>query len=278
LPQATSDRSRTAVFSAYNLVGSFAGALGALTVSLPSLFSLTAVAGYKLLIWGYVAAALLLAGLFALLSPEVEAPKKTQATARKVGLQHSRAIVAKLAGLFALDAFAGAFIVQSIVAYWFYLRYQTDLQALAGIFFGTNIFAALSFLAAPAIARRIGLLNTMVFTHLPSNILILLVPLMPNVESATAVLLLRYSLSQMDVPTRQSYTMAVVDADERAAAAGVLAVARNGGAALAPLFTGALLAVPALGLPFLAAGGIKIVYDLWIFAVFRHVKPPEEKA
>ena len=277
LPQATSDRSRTAVFSAYNLVGSFAGALGALMVSLPSKFSLTVIAGYKLLIWGYVAAALLLAGLFTLLSPEVEAPKKTQPTPQKVGLRQSRAIVAKLAGLFALDAFAGGFIVQSIVAYWFYLRYQTDLQALGGIFFGTNIFAALSFLAAPAIARRIGLLNTMVFTHLPSNILILWVPLMPNVEWATAILLLRYSLSQMDVPTRQSYTMAVVGADERTAAAGVLAVARNAGAALAPLFTGALLAVPALGLPFLAAGGIKIVYDLWIFALFRHVKPPEEK-
>lgn len=258
LPQATSDRSRTAVFSAYNLVGSFAGALGALMVSLPSKFSLTVVAGYNLLIWGYVAAALLLAGLFTLLSPEVEAPKKTQPTAQKVGLRQSRAIVAKLAGLFALDAFAGGFIVQSIVAYWFYLRYQTDLQALGGIFFGTNIFAALSFLAAPAIARRIGLLNTMVFTHLPSIILILLVPLMPNVEWATAILLLRYSLSQMDVPTRQSYTMAVVGADERTAAAGVLAVARNAGAALAPLFTGALLAVAALGLPFLAAGESKL--------------------
>jgi len=277
LPQATSDRSRTAVFSAYNLVGSFASALGALMVSLPSKFSFTVVGGYNLLIWGYVAAALLLAGLFTLLSPEVEAPKKSQPTAQKVGLRQSRAIVAKLAGLFALDAFAGGFIVQSIVAYWFYLRYQSDLQALGGIFFGTNIFAALSFLAAPAITRRIGLLNTMVFTHLPSNILILLVPLMPNVEWATAILLLRYSLSQMDVPTRQSYTMAVVGADERTAAAGVLAVARNAGAALAPLFTGALLAVPALGLPFLAAGGIKIVYDLWIFALFRHVKPPEEK-
>ena len=277
LPQTTSDRHRTAVFSAYNLVGSFAGALGALTVSLPSLFSLTtAIAGYRFLIWGYVASALLLAGLFTMLSPEVEAPKRTVPSARQLGLQKSRGIVIKLAGLFALDAFAGAFIVQSIVAYWFYLRYQTDLHALGGIFFGTNIFAALSFLAAPAIARRIGLLNTMVFTHLPSNLLILLVPLMPNVEWATAVLLLRYSLSQMDVPTRQSYTMAVIDTDERAAAAGVLAVARNAGAAFAPLFTGAMLAVPAFGLPFLLAGGIKIVYDLWIFAVFRHVRPPEE--
>ena len=277
LPQTSSDRNRTAVFSVYNLVGSFAGAIGALAVGLPSFFAFTAISGYRFLIWGYVASALLLAALFALLSPAVEATKKTQPAERKVGLQKSRGIVAKLAGLFALDAFAGAFIVQSIVAYWFYLRYKTDLNALGGIFFGTNIFAALSFLAAPAIARRFGLLNTMVFTHLPSNFLILLVPLMPNVEWATAVLLLRYSLSQMDVPTRQSYTMAVVEADERAAAAGVLSVARNAGAAVAPLFTGAILAVPALGLPFLLAGSIKIVYDLWIFAVFRHVKPPEEK-
>lgn len=276
LPQTTSDQQRTAVFSAYNLVGSFAGAIGALAVSLPSLFSLTAISGYRFLIWGYVASALLLAVLFALLSPAVETSKKTKPVARKVGLQKSRVVVAKLAGLFALDAFAGAFIVQSIVAYWFYLRYQTDLNALGGIFFGTNMFAALSFLAAPALARRFGLLNTMVFTHLPSNFLILLVPLMPNVEWATAVLLLRYSLSQMDVPTRQSYTMAVVDGEERAAAAGVLSVARNAGAAVAPLFTGAVLAAPSLGLPFLLAGGLKIVYDLWIFAVFRQVKPPEE--
>ena len=276
LPQTTSDRNRTAVFSVYNLVGSLAGAVGALAVSLPSLLSLEAIRGYRFLIWGYVSSALLLTVLFALLSPAVETAKKTRPTGAKVGLQKSRSIVAKLAGLFALDAFAGAFIVQSIVAYWFYLRYQTDLNALGGIFFGTNIFAALSFLAAPAIARRFGLLNKMVFTHLPSNFLILLVQLMPSVESATAVLLLRYLLSQMDVPTRQSYTMAVVDADERAAAAGVLSVARNAGAAVAPLFTGAILAAPSLGLPFLLAGGIKIIYDLWIFAVFRHVKPPEE--
>ena len=277
LPQTTSDQNRTAIFSAYNLVGSFAGALGALAVGLPSFFSVSTIAGYRFLIWGYVVSAVLLALLFALLSPRVEAKKKTESTTGNVGLQKSRGIVMKLAGLFALDAFAGAFIVQSIVAYWFFLRYQTDLTALGGIFFGTNILAALSFLAAPPIARRIGLLNTMVFTHLPSNILLLFVPLMPNVEWAVAVLLLRHLLSQMDVPTRQSYTMAVVDGDERAAAAGVLSVARNAGAAIAPLFTGAILAAPALGLPFLLAGGIKIVYDLRIFTVFRHVKPPEEE-
>lgn len=276
LPQTTSDQQRTAVFSAYNLVGSFAGAVGALAVGLPSLFSLTTISGYRLLVWSYVGSAILLAVLFALLSTRVEAEKKRATPNRKIGLQKSGGMVAKLAGLFALDAFAGGFIVQSIVAYWFYLRYQTDLSSLGAIFFGTNLLAALSFLAAPAIARRFGLLNTMVFTHLPSNFLILFVPLMPNVELAVTVLLIRHLLSQMDVPTRQSYTMAVVDADERAASAGILSVARNAGAAMAPLFTGAILAQPAWGLPFLLAGGLKVVYDLWIFAVFRNVKPPEE--
>jgi len=278
LPETTGGRERTAVFSAYNLVGSLAGALGALAVAIPSLLAFSTMAGYRLLIWSYVGAALLLVFLFALLSPRVEAKNRGSAQARRFGVHKSRAMVAKLAGLFALDAFAGGFIVQSIVAYWFYLRFDTDLNSLGGIFFGTNLLSALSFLAAPAIARRFGLLNTMVFTHLPSNFLLLLMPLMPGVKGAVLLLLARNSLSQLDVPTRQSYTMAIVDADERAAAAGVLSVARNAGAALAPVFTGALLSAPALGLPFLCAGALKIVYDLWIFAVFRRVRPPEEKS
>lgn len=278
LPQTTQDQHRTAVFSAYNLVGSLFGALGALAVGLPSLFSLPSVSGYRFLVWGYVAAAVLLALLFASMSPSVEAKIKTTPEKRRIGVQRSRSMVAKLAGLFALDAFAGGFIVQSIVAYWFYLRYETDLTTLGGIFFGTNLLAALSFLAAPVLARRIGLLNTMVFTHLPSNFLLLLVPLMPNLDLAVVMLLARNLLSQLDVPTRQSYTMAVVDPDERAAAAGILSVARNTGAAVAPVFTGTILAAPSLGLPFLLAGGLKIAYDLWIFAVFRHVKPPEERS
>src|SRR5574341_261579 len=258
LPQTTSDQQRTAVFSAYNLVGSFAGAVGALAVGLPSLFSLPVVSGYRFLVWAYVASAIGLMVLFAMLSPFIEAQVQTDATMRKIGVQKSRGMVAKLAGLFALDAFAGGFIVQSIVAYWFYLRYQTDLNALGGIFFGTNLLAALSFLAAAPLARRIGLLNTLVFTHLPSNFMLPLVPLMPNVQWAVTVLLLRHLLSQMDVPTRQSYTMAVVEPDERAAPAGILSVARNAGAALAPLFTGAMLATPSLGWPFLLAGGLKV--------------------
>jgi MFS family permease len=278
LPQTTTDDNRTAVFSAYNLIGSFLGALGALAVGLPSLLAIPAAAGYRLLVWGYVAAALVLALCFCLLSSEVEAARLRSPQTSAFGVRKARGIVAKLAGLFALDALAGGFIVQSIVAYWFYLRYRTDLNALGGIFFGTNLLAAASFLAAPAIARRIGLLNTMVFTHLPSNVLLLLVPMMPTLELAVLMLLARNSLSQLDVPTRQSYTMAVVSPDERAAAAGILSVARNAGAAVAPLFAGTLLAAPALGLPFLLAGGLKIIYDLWVFAVFRRVKPPEERA
>ena len=276
LPETTQDQHRTTVFSAYNLIGSLCGALGALAVGLPSLFSIPQITGYRFLVWGYVICAVVMMVVFALLSPAIETKNQTVSQKRVIGVRRSRGIVAKLAGLFALDAFAGGFIVQSIVAYWFYLRYKTDLNALGGIFFGTNLLAALSFLAAPAIARRFGLLNTMVFTHLPSNILLLLVPLMPNLELAVVMLLVRNLLSQLDVPTRQSYTMAVVDAEERAASAGILSVSRNSGAALAPLFTGPILAVPSLGLPFLLAGGLKIIYDLWIFVVFRKVKPPEE--
>lgn len=202
--------------------------------------------------------------------------EKTTWRQSKVGLQRSGGRVAKLAALFALDAFAGGFIVQSIVAYWFYLRYGADLNQLSGIFFGINILSALSFLAAPAIARRIALLNTMVFTHLPSNFPILLVPLMPTLELTVVILLLRNLLSQLDVPTRQSYTIVIVEPDERAAAAGVLSVPRNAGAALAPLFTGAIVANPLYGWPFVLAGALKVVYELLIFTVFRKVKPPEE--
>jgi MFS family permease len=278
LPQTTSDEQRTTVFSAYNLAGSFAGAIGALAVGLPQRFSPTAISGYRFLVWGYIACALVMMVLFGFLSRSIEATSTTTLQIRKIGVERSRATIAKLAGLFALDAFAGGFIVQSIVAYWFYLRYDTDLNVLGGIFFGINFLSALSFLAAPAIARRIGLLNTMVFTHLPSNLLILLVPLMPNLELTVVMLLVRNLLSQLDVPTRQSYTMAIVSPDERAAAAGILSVARNAGAALAPLFTGAVLTSPALGLPFLLAGGLKVIYDLCIFTVFRKVKPPEEES
>ena len=176
----------------------------------------------------------------------------------------------KLSALFALDAFAGGFVIQSMVAYWFHIRFGIDAGILGSIFFGANILAGVSALLAVKIASRIGLINTMVFTHIPSNILLCLVPLMPNLPLAITVLLLRFSISQMDVPTRQSYTMAVVAPDERSAASGVTAIARSIGAAISPALSGVFLAYPALlSAPFLVAGGLKIVYDLLLYRSFK---------
>jgi len=172
--------------------------------------------------------------------------------------------------LFALDAFAGGFVIQSMVAYWFHIRFGVDAALLGSIFFGANILAGLSALFAIRLANRFGLINTMVFSHIPSNVLLCLVPLMPNLALAVTVLLLRFSISQMDVPTRQSYTMAVVAPDERSAASGVTTIARSIGAAFSPALTGVFLATPALlAAPFLVSGGLKIVYDLLLYRSFR---------
>lgn len=277
LPQTTDDQHRTSAFVAYNLVGSLATAVGALAVGVPALLGFAPIDGYRLLLWGYVVAAIGLVLLFAQLSPAADAVAGVAGGgAGGLGVQRSRAMVAKLAALFGLDAFAGGFIVQGLVAYWLNLRFGADSTALGAVFFGTNLLSALSFLAAAPLARRIGLLNTMVFTHLPSNLLLLAVPAMPSLELVVALLLARSLLSQLDVPTRQSYTMAIIYPEERASAAGVLSVARNAAAAVAPAFAGATLATPALGLPFLVAGGLKIIYDLAIFTAFRRIRPPEE--
>jgi predicted MFS family arabinose efflux permease len=194
---------------------------------------------------------------------------------RTAPLGQSRGIVLRLAGLFAVDALGGGFAVQSLLALWFHERYNLDLGALGGLFLVANLASAVSLLAAPRLARRFGLLNTMVFTHLPSNILLMLVPLAPNAPLAIAALLARQTLAQMDVPTRQAYTMLVVTPAERAAAAGVTSIARSAASAAGPALAGlALQAAPlALGLPFLLAGGLKIVYDLSLLAVFRRVRP-----
>jgi len=196
----------------------------------------------------------------------------------RFGLHRSQGVVLRLSALFALDDFAGGFIIQSIMAYWFYLRFGVEPAVLGSIFFAANILAGISALSAAWVAARIGLIRTMVFTHLPSNVLLMLVPLMPTLPLAIAVLLVRYSISQMDVPTRQSYVMAVVRPDERSAAAGITAIARTTGAALAPTFTGPLLANAALiNAPFFIAGALKISYDLTLYRSFQALKPPEER-
>src|SRR6185436_7042992 len=194
-----------------------------------------------------------------------------------MGLHRSRGVVLRMSALFGMDAFAGGFIVQSLIAYWFYIRFGTDVETLGGIFFFANVLAAVSALLAARIARRIGLVNTMVFTHLPSNVLLVLVPLMPTLPQAAGLLLLRFCISQMDVPTRQSYTMAVVDEDERSAASGVTTIARSVGASISPALTGLLFSIPVLfNAPFFLSGGLKIIYDLLLYREFRALKPPEE--
>jgi MFS family permease len=280
LSHVVGDEHRTGVFAWYNLVGSFATALGALCggwlagaarhgfvrdgmeVGLASLY------GYRIVILAYAAGGLLLLYQFWRLSPAVEVDNKHLPPPSLLGLPKSRKVVLKLSGLFALDAFGGGFVIQAIVAGWFHVRFGAPVELIGTIFFGANILAGVSALSATWLAKRIGLINTMVFTHLPSNVLLILVPLMPNLTLAIVMLLLRFSISQMDVPTRQSYTMAVVTPEERSAAAGVTGVARSVGAALSPLFTGYLQAASLLAAPFFISGGLKIVYDLLLYRAF----------
>lgn len=286
LSQTVANEKRTSVFAWYNLVGSFATAIGALVgggmVQGLQSQAVSPLTSYRLAVIGYALLGVLLAIMFRRLTSVVEVATQTSVdSAGKgwLGLKKSRQTVIKLSALFALDAFGGAFVLQSIVAYWFHVRYGVEPAVLGSIFFGANILAGISALSATTVAARIGLINTMVFTHIPSNILLMLVPLMPNLPLAITMLLLRFSISQMDVPTRQSYTMAVVAPDERAAAAGVTGIARTLGAALAPSLTGLLLGMPAwLNTPFFIAGGLKIVYDLLLYREFKSVKPPEEKS
>ncbi len=286
LAQLLPDRRRTHVLAWYNLAGSFTTALGALgggwlAHSLQA-GGMPALEAYQIVLAGYAISGGLLVALFLGLSPQVEAaPSTLPATTRRVfGLRHpeSRATIASLSALFALDAFAGGFVVQSLLAYWFYLRFGADAGLLGSIFFGANVLAGISALLAARLAARFGLINTMVFTHIPSNLLLCLVPLMPTLPLAITVMLLRFSISQMDVPTRQSYTLAVVAPDERSAASGITTIARSLGAALSPWLSALLLANPLLiNAPLVLAGGLKIVYDLLLYRRFRAIKPPEER-
>jgi MFS family permease len=283
LSQTVRHEQRTTVFAWYNLAGSLSTALGALTggamVDLLRRHGWSPVDSFRAVIFAYAGIGLALNALFLLLTPAVEPPPAASRPAGPVrlGLHTSRPVVIKLASLFALDAFGGGFVVQSIAAYWFHLRFGVQPSVLGAIFFGANVLAATSALLVVPIARRIGLIPTMVFTHMPSNVLLILVPLMPTLPLAAAVLLLRFSISQMDVPTRQSYTMAVVAPDERSAASGITGVARTAGAAISPLLAGLLLARPALtSVPFFLAGGLKLVYDVLLWRSFRKIRVSSE--
>ncbi len=288
LSQVVPDRVRTDVFAWYTLAGSIATALGALAAGfLTDALEKSAwapVESYRAIVVLYACIGGVLCIVLLRASAAVEAPGLARSVAapsvlaRFSGLHRSHDVVLRLSALFALDSFGGGFVVQSFAAYWFYLRFGVDPKTLGTLFFAANVFAGLSALVASRLANRIGLVNTMVVTHLPSNVLLMLIPLMPTLPLAMAVLLLRFSISQMDVPTRQSYTMAVVVPEERAAASGITGVARTTGAALSPLFAGMLFAHPSLiNVPFYIAGLLKIAYDLALFRAFRAVTPPEER-
>ncbi len=276
ISRAVTDRERTAVFARYSLVGSLVAAFGALCAGVPELLmSVLSISMKAALQWMFIlyalfgaAAALTYAGL----------PKERVGGERQPPgtLKSSRKMVYKLAALFSLDAFGGGLVLDTMLVLWLFDKFQLSTTLAGTIFFWTGVLSAFSFLLAVRIARRFGLVNTMVFTHLPSSVFLILVPFMPTLWSAIALLLARSVLSQMDVPTRTSYVMAIVPPEERAAAASITSVPRSFAAALGPAMAGSLLSVSSFGWPLVIAGSLKIAYDLMLLYTCRHVRPPEE--
>ncbi|MEP7063341.1 MAG: MFS transporter [Betaproteobacteria bacterium] len=276
LARIVDDRKRTAVFARYSLVGSLVAALGSLAATLPALtashFGLKSATAIQ---WMFVLYALL-ACFAALVYRGLPRALSTDAPKPTVPLNQSRKTVYTLAALFSLDAFGGGFVVQSMVALWLFQTFSMSLAAAGTLFFWTGILTAMSYLVAVRIADRFGLVNTMVFTHVPSSLCLLAIPFMPSLSYVIALLFIRSALSQMDVPTRSSYVMAIVPPPERPAAASVTAVPRSLASAISPFLSGYLLGGSSFGWPFLIAGALKIVYDVLLFAMFRKVRPPEE--
>jgi MFS family permease len=282
LAQEVADRNRTRLFAWYNLAGYLTSALGALAVGwFLSASHFDGAAAYRTVFWAYAACGVVLGVLALRLSAAVEVPATGGVTATGptlLGLRESRGLVLRLSALFALDSFGGGFVLQSFLAWWLMQKFGANEAVLGAVFFGTNVLSGVSGLAAVPLARRIGLINTMVWTHLPSNVLLMLVPLMPTLPLAIAVLLARHLLSQMDVPTRQSYVNAVVSPSERAAANGATSTAKLLGTAIGPVIAGRLFgAAAATGLPFFICGVLKSSYDVMLWRAFRTTKPPEER-
>lgn len=271
--EAAKQGKRTRAFAAYNLLGSLGAAGGALA-AIPPTVALGATPGsadpLRPLFLLYAAIGLVAAGLSAALPASVE----LEARAERVPLSaESRSRVVRISALFAADSFAGGFVLQSFVSFWFYTRYPESREVLGIIFFAAGVLTAFSFLVAARLGERIGLLETMVFTHIPSNVLLILVPLAPTFPLALAAYLGRMALSQMDVPTRQAYLAGIVAREERTAANAATTAARNTTQAMGPVAAGAAIAAAGLGVPFFIGGGIKLLYDASIFAAFRRIKP-----
>jgi MFS family permease len=295
LPQTLKNqRKRNTVFGIYNMAGTFALAAGVLLSGLPVVLQqnlqhfdieLDQISSIKILFALYSVLRIALIGIYLSLSPKIEVrnnqDKQTdepkQLTKMFSLTPKSRRIVMRLSGLFAVDSFAGGFMIQSLVSFWFFTRFGADLTTLAYIFSISAVLTAFSYMAAAKIADRIGLINTMVFTHIPANILIIAVAFAPTISIAAVIYLLRMALSQMDVPTRQSYIVAVVREDERTASAGITNISRNVTQALSPSLIGILINSLSLAAPFVIGGALKIVYDVALFLNFRNIKPPEEE-
>lgn len=277
LPQTTSDRQRTALFARFSMTGSLVAAFGALAAGLPALLATrtgvpldAAIEGMFIL---YAALGLAIMVLYRDLSPAIEPNRREPAAP----LGPSKRTVFRLAALFSLDSFGSGLVVQSLLALWLFQRFGLSVGTTATIFFWTGLLSAFSALLAVRIASRIGLLNTAVFTHLPANIFLMLTPFMPRVELAVLLLLLRSAFSQMDVPVRNSYVMAVVTPPERPAAASVTAVPKSIASALGPLISGWLFSLSVFGWPLVIAGALKGTYDLLLLWRFRALRPPEEQ-
>jgi MFS family permease len=270
------DTERTKIFSRYSFVGAFAGALGSLAAASPDFLTelgLDRLAAIRLMFVFYAALGLLGGLIYAGIPARVVAANQS----RRPGLGPSRGIVYKLAALFSLDAFAGGFVVQSLLALWLFERFGVSLSAASLFFFWSGILSAFSFPVATWLARKVGLINTMVWTHIPSSIALILAAAAPNLWIALSLLGVRAALSQMDVPTRSSYVMAVVSESERAAAASFTSVPRSLAASSSPALAGLLFAASFRGWPLVICGVLKIVYDLLLLIQFRHLKPPEER-
>ena len=275
LPLTVSAKERTALFARYSLVGSLVAAAGALFAGVPDLFAARGFVSLSQALQGmfvlYGILGLIAMVLYNRLSPSLGEPQPKRAP-----LVESRRIVYTLSALFALDSLGGGFVVQSLLALWLFQRFDLSVATAGTIFFWTGVLSAGSYLVAVRLARRFGLINAMVFTHLPSNILLLLVPFMPTLPLAILLLLLRGALSQMDVPTRNSYVMAIVPPAERPAAASVTSVPRSLAQGLSPLLSGYLLGLSTFGWPLVIAGALKGTYDVLMLVMFAKVRPPEE--
>jgi MFS family permease len=268
------DHERTRVFARYSLIGAMSTAAGALSAAIPDVLvtaGIGRIAAFKLMFCCYGVLGLLAAALYRRVHPS-----HAEAHHASTPLGPSRGMVYKLAALFSLDAFAGGFIVQSLLALWLFKRFGISLSAASLFFFWTSVLSALSYPLASWLARRIGLINTMVFTHIPSSVCLIAAAFAPNLTWVLGLLLVRSALSQMDVPTRTSYVMAVVTPTERAAAASVTAVPRSLASSISPAFAGVLFGPAFSGLPLILCGSLKIIYDLALLYTCRHVKPPEE--